>query len=268
MIATEAHAPAQAVLAATVILIRDTPGGLETLMVERHHGMDFARGATVFPGGKVAVADHDDRLRDRCADAGLDDLQRALRVAAARETFEESGLLIARRGGRVLGAGGCAELWRRWHRRVIASAGAFVDMICDEGLELVLDLLVPYAQWVTPEISSKRFDTYFFVAQAPAGQLAVHDGFEAIDSFWVRPVDALAECEQRRRVIMFPTLCNLALLAQAADVTSALKAAQHRKVDCSQPMLARRADGKITPVLAADSGYPALSGMLMDQVAR
>ncbi|MCW5656939.1 MAG: NUDIX domain-containing protein [Burkholderiaceae bacterium] len=264
----EPSRPVPAVPAATAVLIRNGPGGLEVLMVERHHEIDFARGAAVFPGGKAAAADRDDRLRTRCADAALDELQRSLRIAAVRETFEESALLLARRRGEVLGAESGAALWRGWHARVLASADAFVEMVCEEDLELALDLLVPFAHWVTPEVSPKRFDTHFFIAQAPAGQVAVHDGREAVDAFWVRPADAMAECEQRRRVIIFPTLCNLALLAQATDVSAAMAAAGARSVQRIQPTLARRADGKTVPALPADSGYPALSPALMDQVAR
>lgn len=259
---------AQAVPAATAVLVRNGAAGLEVLMVVRHHEIDFARGAAVFPGGKAAAADRDDRLRERCADAALDDLHRSLRIAAVRETFEESGLLLARRRGEVLGAECVTALWHCWHTRVLASAEAFVEMVCEEELELALDLLVPFAHWVTPEISPKRFDTHFFIAQAPAGQVAVHDGREAVDAFWVRPAEAMAECEQRRRVIIYPTLCNLALLAQAADVSTALSAAGARTVQRIQPTLARRADGKTVPALPAGCGYPALSAALMDQVAR
>lgn len=264
----ESGRPAQAVPAATAVLVRDGPAGLEVLMVVRHHEIDFARGAAVFPGGKAAAADRDDRLRERCAGAALDELQRSLRIAAVRETFEESALLLARRRGELLGAEGGAALWRGWHARVLASAEAFVEMVCEEELELALDLLVPFAHWVTPEISPKRFDTHFFIVKAPAGQVAVHDGREAVDAFWVRPADAMAECEQRRRVIIFPTLCNLALIAQATDVSAALAGARARSVDRIQPTLVRRADGKIIPALPADCAYPSLSSTLMDQVAR
>ena len=136
----------------------------------------------------------------------------ALRIAAVREAFEESGLLLARRHGRLLDADALSELWRRWHERTAASAEAFVDMVHAESLELALDLLHPFAHWVTPEVSPKRFDTYFYIAAAPPGQVASHDGREAVDSFWVNPRDALRDCEDGRRVIIFPTLCNLALL--------------------------------------------------------
>jgi 8-oxo-dGTP pyrophosphatase MutT (NUDIX family) len=261
--------PAVAAVAATVVLVRDGPQGLETLMVVRHHEIDFARGAAVFPGGKISASDSDPRIAGR-ADGGpvLGEQQFALRVAAVRETFEESGLLLARHAGAMIDGTQRAALHQRWQARVATGGNAFVDMVCEEGLELALEQLVPYAHWVTPEVSPKRFDTHFFIAEAPAGQVARHDGSEAVDAFWIRPADALDDCAQRRRTIIFPTLCNLALLAQTGDVAGAVQAARSRQVRRIQPTLDRRADGKLIPVLAPDCGYPALSPDLMNLVAR
>lgn len=262
-------APNPAVQAATLVLVRDGPGGLETLMVVRHHEIDFARGAAVFPGGKVAAADRDERLRRHLrSSVTLDGDDAALRIAAVREAFEESGLLLARRHGRLLDADALSELWRRWHERTAASAEAFVDMVHAESLELALDLLHPFAHWVTPEVSPKRFDTYFYIAAAPPGQVASHDGREAVDSFWVNPRDALRDCEDGRRVIIFPNLCNLALLGTSPDADAAIAAARARAVRRIQPTLGRHGDGRHIPVLPADSGYPPLSSALMNLVAR
>jgi acyl dehydratase/8-oxo-dGTP pyrophosphatase MutT (NUDIX family) len=241
--------PAVAAVAATVVLVRDGPQGLETLMVVRHHEIDFARGAAVFPGGKLSASDSDPRIAGRVRGCQLPGEQQfALRVAAVRETFEESGLLLARH--------------RRHHGRrhaarrpapALAGAGgrggnAFVDMVCEEDLELALEQLVPYAHWVTPEVSPKRFDTHFFIAAAPPGQVAQHDGSEAVDSFWIRPADALDDCAQRRRTIIFPTLCNLALLAQTGDVAGAVQAAR------SRPAAAHPADAGQARRRQADPG--------------
>jgi 8-oxo-dGTP pyrophosphatase MutT (NUDIX family) len=260
---------AAAAVAATVVIVRDGPHGLEVLMVVRHHEIDFARGAAVFPGGKISASDRDPRVAARCTvPPGLDDQQRALRVAAVRETFEESGLILARRNGALLDGAQRAALHRRWGERVAAGGEAFVDMVCDEALELALETLLPFAHWVTPEIAPKRFDTHFFIAAAPPGQVAQHDGSEAVDSFWVRPADALDDCEQGRRTIIFPTLVNLALLAQSAEVAGALAAARARPVTRIQPTLGKRADGKTVPILPVDCGYPTLTAGLMNLVAR
>lgn len=156
----------------------------------------------------------------------------------------------------------------RWKDAIAAGGSAFVDMVCDEALHLAGDQLQPFAHWVTPEHSPKRFDTHFFIAAAPVEQLARHDGFEAVESFWIRPQDALQDCEQRRRTIIFPTLSNLALLAQSANAAAAIDAARRRPALRIQPTLGQRADGKRIPVLPPEAGYPALSDTLMDQVAR
>lgn len=261
--------PAVAAVAATVVLVRDGPHGLETLMVVRHHEIDFARGAAVFPGGKLSVSDSDPRIAGRVRGGHLPGEQQfALRVAAVRETFEESGLLLARLGGAMIDGTQRAALHQRWQARVSSGGNAFVDMVCEEDLELALEQLVPYAHWVTPEVSPKRFDTHFFIAAAPPGQVAQHDGSEAVDSFWVRPADALDDCAQRRRTIIFPTLCNLALLAQTGDVAGAVQAARSRPLRRIQPTLGKSADGKLVPVLGPDCGYPELSPELMNLVAR
>jgi len=137
-----------------------------------------------------------------------------------------------------------------------------------EGLELALDLMLPFAHWVTPEASPKRFDTHFFISPAPAEQLAQHDGSEAVDAFWVRPAVALDGCAQGTRTIMYPTLSNLALLADSTDVASALGATRRRPLQRVQPTLVRRGDGKLLPTLAAGAGYPTLPDRLLDRVAR
>jgi 8-oxo-dGTP pyrophosphatase MutT (NUDIX family) len=263
--------PAVPAVAATVVLVRDGDQGLEVLLVVRHHEIDFARGAAVFPGGKVAPADRDPRLAPRIAGlAGLDAEEAALRVAAIRETFEESGLLLAREEPDcgLVGSERLDAVHGRWKDAIVGGGQAFVDMVCEEALHLASDVLQPFAHWVTPEHSPKRFDTHFFIAAAPIDQLARHDGFEAVDSFWIRPLDALQECEQRRRTLIFPTLSNLALLAQSADVASAIDAARRRPALRIQPRLGQRSDGKRIPVLPPEAAYPALSDTLMDQVAR
>ncbi len=258
-------------IAATVVLVRDGIEGLEVLLVVRHHEIDFASGAAVFPGGKVAASDRDPRLLSRVRGmAGLQDDAAALRVAAVRETFEESGLLLARQGGdqHLLGGARLDAVHERWKEAIAGGGQAFVDMICEEALQIAGDVLQPFAHWVTPEHSPKRFDTHFFIAAAPVEQLARHDGFEAVDSFWIRPLDALRECEERRRTLIFPTLSNLALLAQSADVASAIDAARQRPACRIQPWLVERPNGKRVPALPPEACYPALSDALMDQVAR
>lgn len=268
---TGATAPVEARLAATLLLVRDGACGLEVLMIERHHEMAFASGAAVFPGGKVTEWDDDPHVAARCAGQGdLDREQRAARVAAIRETYEECGVLLAREaaGTTILGRERLAALRLRWQERIAGGGSGFADMVRKEGLELAVDLMLPFAHWVTPAASPKRFDTRFFISPAPAGQLAQHDGSEAVDAFWVRPADALDGCTQGTRTIMYPTLSNLALLAGSADVAGALSATRRRPLQRIQPTLVRRGDGKLLPTLPGGASYPALSDRLLDRVAR
>jgi len=229
-------------LAATVLLVRDRAHGLEVFMVERHHQIDFATGALVFPGGKVDPADADARLVPRCGESlAADHEARALRVAAIRETFEECGVLLAH---------GLA--------RAPAAEPDFAALIVREELVLACDALLPFAHWITPEVVPKRFDTFFFLAAAPADQRALHDGSESVDSLWIAPAAALAEAEAGRRTIIFPTLLNLAKLAQARDVADAFARARAQPVVTVQPSLAVGATGKRELRIPAEAGYPPL----------
>ena len=220
--------------AATVLLVRDGAAGLEVFMVVRHHEIDFASGALVFPGGSV---DAGDRLI--AADPGLcgaaarlDELDRASRVAAVRETFEECGVLLARpRGSDAL-----VEEARAAAIRAKSQGKPFGETIAAEDLELALDSLIPFARWITPPILPKRFDARFYIVAAPSDQLAIHDGSESIDSVWTNPVRALAEAEAGNHTLVFATRLNLQLLARSPDAASALSAARARRVVTVEPV--------------------------------
>ena len=242
-------------LAATVLLVRDGAHGLEVFMVERHHQIDFATGALVFPGGKVDPGDADPRLAERCGESlAKDEPARALRVAAIRETFEECGGLLARpRGSRELVPAA----------RLPKPDSDFAALLCREDLFAACDLLVPFAHWITPAIVPKRFDTHFFIAAAPADQLALHDGRESVDSVWIAPQAALDAAEAGRRTIIFPTLMNLARLAQAKDAADALVRARFARIVTVQPAVARGADGKPQLSIPAEADYPSLSPALL-----
>ncbi|MEX2208883.1 MAG: NUDIX hydrolase [Myxococcota bacterium] len=246
-------------LAATILLVRDGASGLEVFMVQRHHQIDFATGAMVFPGGKIEAGDADPRLRARCAGA-LDADALAVRVGAIRETFEECGVLLARpRGGSALvGADRLRAIEARFRERLNADEIGLVDVALAEDLELACDLLVPYAHWVTPERVPKRFDTYFFLVAAPPDQIALHDGGESVDSVWTTAQQALAEAEAGRRTIIFPTLMNLNLLGLASDVADALARTRARPLVTVRPALRRAPDGKPELVIPPEAGYPPL----------
>ena len=177
--------PAPARLAATVLMVRDGASGLEVFMVKRHRQIEFASGALVFPGGAVDPGDRD------IAAAGFDDRERAMRVAAIRETFEESGVLLARVGGAAGWLEGeRAETFARQYQ-----GRAFAEAVAAESLELGLKSLILFAHWITPRALPKRFDTHFYIVAAPAGQIARHDGSESVEL----SLDSSVACARRSR---------------------------------------------------------------------
>lgn len=235
-------------------------------MVERHHQIDFATGALVFPGGQVDPADAGAALAGRCAGvAALDDEARALRVAAIRETFEEAGVLLARpRGARALvGAAALAGIEARHRAALNAGARTLAEIAAAEDLELACDLLVPFAHWITPVFMPKRFDTWFFLVAAPADQVALHDGHESVDSVWITPAEAEAARAAGRRTIIFPTLLNVRKLGRAATVAEAVANARSRPIVTVLPRVERRG-GTPTMVLPADAGYDVVEAPLAE----
>jgi 8-oxo-dGTP pyrophosphatase MutT (NUDIX family) len=219
--------PVTPVPAATLLLLRDGPEGIEVLLTTRHDAAGFAGGATVFPGGKVDAGD-----RTRGGDA--------LRFAGIRETFEECGILLARRAGdgAMLSAAALAELLAR--QPSLTDFGAFIDRA---GLTPATDLLVPFAHWITPVDQPKRFDTHFFLAPVPPDQVAMHDGREAIVVHWLTAEGAIAAARRGEIKLVLPTRLNLLKLGRSNSVAEALEAARRSEIVTVQPDLVETAEG-------------------------
>jgi 8-oxo-dGTP pyrophosphatase MutT (NUDIX family) len=223
--------------AATIMLLRDGPKGIEVFMVVRHHAIDFAAGALVFPGGRVEEADHDLAAGDCPNPDGLDVETLAFRIAAIRETFEECGVLLARPRGsdRLIDAATLKRLEDQ-HRAALNAGSIGFDVVLEsEGLLPAPDLLVHFAHWITPSHQPKRYDTHFFLAEAPPEHLAVHDGWEAVESIWITPAQALADTENGRFKLVFATAKNLEKLGRASTVKQAMDTARAAKVVTVQP---------------------------------
>jgi 8-oxo-dGTP pyrophosphatase MutT (NUDIX family) len=236
-----------AVASATVVLVRDRPDGrgLEVLLLERHLESDFAGGALVFPGGKVDGADRDldaarwtgrSLARWRPLLGATSDAEAlGLLVAAVRETFEEAGVLLARReDGSPVDADDLAAVGATEARRRLAARGQPWDWrpwLADQGLVLDLGALALWSWWVTPVGPHRRFDTRFLIARLPAGQVAHHDEVETTNLRWVRPADALDDQAAGRVTIIFPTRRNLRALATHPTATAAWQAARDGRVD-------------------------------------
>ncbi len=243
--------------AATLLLVRDAAQGLEVFMVKRHHAIDFVPGAMVFPGGKVDPGDDEAARSERFRGAPeLDHAARAFRVAAIRESFEECGILLARaRGEQALVDDARTRAIEAKHRDALNANETTIGAIAEaEDLELAGDLPVHFAHWITPNVMPKRFDTHFFLVETPAGQTAVHDGGESVDSVWVTPQAAMAEEAAGNLNIIFPTLMQLKKLARYGSVRDAIVGITAEPVVTVLPEIVKR-DGGFFPDIPAEAGY-------------
>ena len=246
-------APVTPVPASTVLLIRDGATGLEVFMVERHHQIDFATGALVFPGGRVDDADGDPMVPHR--GGSRDAAMRAIEVATIRESFEECGILLARRAGEENLIEGTALPSLAPYRKSLEQGETTIATFCaNEGLELAIDQLVRFAHWITPDMMPKRFDTHFYLAPAPDDHVGVHDGHESVDSVWTTPGDAMQAARTGKRTIIFPTLMNLEKLGAFANVQDALAVTRDTDVVTVLPVTERREDGDYL-CIPAEAGY-------------
>jgi 8-oxo-dGTP pyrophosphatase MutT (NUDIX family) len=218
--------------ASTVVLLRDGATGLEVFLVQRHKATAFMGGAYVFPGGKLDPADADPGLRALCVGPSDEALlaalgpsealdataARALHVAAARETFEEAGVLLAaepRPSGEALAAARASLLAGEPFAQVLRRLGATLD----------LGRLRPLSRWVTPAVERRRFDARFFLAVVDSAEVATADVRETVAELWARPADAVAKHAAGDIDLPPPTLRTLELLAVHHTTADALAAA-------------------------------------------
>lgn len=231
--------PARA--AATVVMLRDAAQGLEVFLLKRHGLSDVLGGAYVFPGGKVdsgdAALNHSAHL-DQSADAlhvalNETDIDHAtaagLYVAAMREAFEESGVLFVQNASAGV-ATQASALLRQGH--------AFADVLAQMALRLNTASIVPWSRWITPKmasVSSKRFDTRFFISAVPAGQTACHDNHEATESVWLAPRAALTQYWAGQIALAPPQIMSLAHLSHFENVEAAMSAARASRPALVEP---------------------------------
>lgn len=207
-------------------------------MVSRSARGAFAS-ALVFPGGAIDPHDHEPGWRDLVED--FDDVaheERALRIGAVREVWEETGILLG-------------------HATAPARAEqSFGDAIAMAGASLRLNSLTHFAHWITPAAERRRFDTHFYLALAPAGQNAVPDGGETLAVEWMPPGHAVELAQSGARPIIFPTMLNLALLAESSSGTEAINSARSRPQVTVQPEMTTESDGRRRITIPPEAGYP------------
>jgi 8-oxo-dGTP pyrophosphatase MutT (NUDIX family) len=229
--------------AASVVMLRDGQDGLEVFLLKRHGLSEVLGGVYVFPGGKVdpedAMLDMQARLdvppevlHAALGEPELDQLEAAaLHVAALREAFEETGVLYAQGAG-AQQATAAGDLLRQGE--------PFDAILRALSLRLEVSRLQPWSRWITPIIGAvarKRFDTRFFLAPIPEGQVARHDDHEATESVWLTPRDALRQYWDHAIELAPPQILSLAHLSRHASVGSALAEARRRLPPTIRPEL-------------------------------
>ena len=246
-------------VASTVMLLRQA-NELEVLMVKRNQQIDFFSGAMVFPRRKVEPGDLDPAWPGIVRGwAEAPDEERAPRIAALRETFEETGVLACVHGGGIP-----HEIARQGRAAMEAGETTFRDFILDNGIVLDLGRLTLFARWLTPPVVSKRFDTFFYVIEMPPNQTARHDGREAVENEWVTAREALRRAENGERLILFPTRQNLRLLSQTGSLAETIRAADARGRRQVLPRVGDR-DGLRVIRLDPDDGYGDVEEVLQIQ---
>lgn len=235
-------------LSSTVALMRETGAAPEVFLVKRHAASAFG-GAYVFPGG--VVDDTDCETHACCAGLAPPEANRQLAiddggldhyVAAIRELFEETGVLLAE----CKIAPGELDVMRK---RLNAASLAWCDFVAAGELRLRCNELHYFSHWITPDVMAKRFSTRFFIARLPEGQVARHDDGELTDARWITPADALAAARRDELLIHFPTQKTLEQLAAHASIEAAVAWANERAangVAAIQPVLPK-GDRRATP---------------------
>jgi 8-oxo-dGTP pyrophosphatase MutT (NUDIX family) len=232
--------------ASTVVLVRDgdgRPGGLEVYLLRRHVDMAFAAGMCVFPGGGVDRRDFD-------ADIGWvgptaaewavlldtdEDFARALVCAAVRETFEESGVLLAGPTEDTVVADTTGEDWETDRHRLEAREVSFTEFLERRGLRLRTDLLRLWGSWVTPVFEPRRFNARFFVAELPAGQVTRDVSTESDHVLWLSVRAAIRAVDAEEMLMLPPTYCTCLELYDFSTTAEALAAAEGRDLTSVEP---------------------------------
>ncbi len=216
--------------AATVMLLRSSDDGLEVYMLRRQASMAFAPGAYVFPGGSVDARDSDEEVAWTGPDAAEwgrvfdapPSLARALVCAAVRETFEESGVLLAGESADSVVADTTSDDWEADRQALLDRSVSLAELLARRNLVLRADLLRPWSRWITPVIEPRRYDTRFFAAALPTGQRTRDVGGEASEVAWVAPGKALSAGERGEIRLFPPTAVTLSELAACGDLETVL----------------------------------------------
>jgi 8-oxo-dGTP pyrophosphatase MutT (NUDIX family) len=256
--------------AATIMLVRDEPAGMQVLMLRRNFDSAWVGGAELFPGGAVDLEDGDPALaarstRDDKTASHLLNLDRGgldYFVAAIRECFEEAGILLATRADGAPIDFDDAETSSRFgeaRQRLNAGELGFTEFCATEDLRLDTDRLYYFSHWITPEWSTRRYDTRFFVAELPSGQHALHDDVEVIASTWIEPAEALERHQAGEIDVLYPTEQNLQAISRFSRSAELLAATRAVELPTILPKVVV-ANHAVRILLPGDDDYEALTG--------
>lgn len=250
--------------AATVTLVRDTPQGIEVLLLQRNFQSGFMPGMFLFPGGALDPGDGVASVLARCA--GLDDALASAALglpegglpywaAAIRESFEEAGVLLAYdESGELVNPGEAARAGRyeEYRRKLNTGEQMLADMLEPEDLNLAVDRLTYFSHWITPVSAPRRYDTRFFVAIAPEGQEAAPDNVEAIHHVWVQPGEAVERYRSGEFKMRTPTIRTLEQFLPFATAEALIAGL---RAQAAAPAILPRIGPRGERLLPGDPGY-------------
>jgi 8-oxo-dGTP pyrophosphatase MutT (NUDIX family) len=264
--------------AATVIVLREHGGAVEVLMTLRHSNLQFMGGQWVFPGGAVAPSDASDaavalvsqrddftchRMRTLQGDALPVRQCLGLAVAACRETFEETGVLLASHvDGRPCDPQALLRVQAQ-RAQITKQPTLFLDVLAQEQLRLDLGRLIYWAHWITPSNSPRRFDTHFFAVAAPASHEVTADSGETTEYRWQTPAALIEAAEQQSMPISHPTQHNLrdlqSSLSRHGSLDALLRAESSRQVIPTLPKMYQD-NGRTIIVMPWEADYAQAPG--------
>jgi 8-oxo-dGTP pyrophosphatase MutT (NUDIX family) len=257
-VSASAARPARPRDAATVVLLRDGPAGIEAWLLTRVAQMAFAGGMSVFPGGRVDPADAElplagADLAGLAAQFGCDEpTAHALVGAAVRETFEETGVLLSAPFADLSGARADVELGRV----------AFGELLRAHGLAVDAAALHPWSRWITPAGELRRYDTRFFVGALPDTATAQDVTRESSEASWLPVAQAIEQAQRGQRRLLPPTMSTLVSLTRFDTVDEVVAASAERDLAPVEPQLRIAADGSVSVELPDGTLVPIPESMV------
>ena len=253
--------------AATVLVLRDSKEGIEVLMVKRSKKSPFGN-LYVFPGGKIDEDDLQKEWKSYCDGyndsmaseiLGLNESGLSYWIACIRESFEEVGILLAKRksGEKLDLEGKDKNKFDKYRKDLINHEISFLEICKREELILTAKNIAPLSHWITPDFEIKRFDTRFFIAYLPENQIVQHDGMELTHSLWINPNNALKKAMEGDMQMILPTTENLKLCSNFTSAREMLENQKNLTKNDIKPILPKfyKENGTWNVLYPGDEGY-------------